>query len=70
MTVFGAGLLVGTALAVIIPEGVRSLFSERSHPTVVTKDFTAEPPIHDDDLHSVIGISLVLGKVRFIILAK
>ncbi|KAF9410693.1 hypothetical protein HW555_010285 [Spodoptera exigua] len=63
VTVFGAGLLVGTALAVIIPEGVRSLFSERSHPTVVTKDFTAEPPSHDDDLHSVIGISLVLGFV-------
>ncbi|CAB3233686.1 unnamed protein product [Arctia plantaginis] len=63
VTVFGAGLLVGTALAVIIPEGVRSLFSERSHPTVVTKDFTAEPPDHHDDLHSVIGISLVLGFV-------
>ncbi|CAG9794382.1 unnamed protein product [Diatraea saccharalis] len=63
VTVFGAGLLVGTALAVIIPEGVRSLFSERSMPTIVTKDYTAEPPGHDDDLHSVIGISLVLGFV-------
>lgn len=62
VTVFGAGLLVGTALAVIIPEGVRSLFSERTHPTVVTKDYTAEPP-DNDDLHSVIGISLVLGFV-------
>ncbi|KAJ8953687.1 hypothetical protein NQ314_007295 [Rhamnusium bicolor] len=28
ITVFGAGLLVGTALAVIIPEGVRSLIPE------------------------------------------
>ncbi|KAJ0182879.1 hypothetical protein K1T71_000855 [Dendrolimus kikuchii] len=63
ITVLGAGLLVGTALAVIIPEGVRSLFTERSHPTVVTKDITIEPPAHDDDLHSVIGISLVLGFV-------
>ncbi|XP_059048542.1 zinc transporter ZIP9-like [Achroia grisella] len=63
VTVFGAGLLVGTALAVIIPEGVRSLFSERSLPTIMTKDYTAEPPGHDDDLHSVIGISLVLGFV-------
>lgn len=26
MTVFGAGLLVGTALAVIIPEGVNALY--------------------------------------------
>ncbi|KAI8433271.1 hypothetical protein MSG28_015340 [Choristoneura fumiferana] len=64
VTVFGAGLLVGTALAVIIPEGVRSLFSERSAPTVVTKDFTAQPPLHEEhDLHTVIGISLVLGFV-------
>ncbi|KAM3955189.1 zinc transporter ZIP9-like [Aphomia sociella] len=63
VTVFGAGLLVGTALAVIIPEGVRALFSERSLPTIVTKDYTAEPPGHDDDLHSVIGVSLVLGFV-------
>ncbi|XP_026331089.1 zinc transporter ZIP9-like, partial [Hyposmocoma kahamanoa] len=62
VTVFGAGLLVGTALAVIIPEGVRSLFSDRPLPTV-TKDYTAEPPGHDDDLHSVIGITLVLGFV-------
>ncbi|XP_075988966.1 zinc/iron regulated transporter-related protein 102B [Anticarsia gemmatalis] len=63
VTVFGAGLLVGTALAVIIPEGVRSLFSERPHPTLGPKQLTAEPPSHDDDLHSVIGISLVLGFV-------
>ncbi|KAL0809200.1 hypothetical protein ABMA28_011424 [Loxostege sticticalis] len=68
VTVFGAGLLVGTALAVIIPEGVRSLFSERSLPTIVTKDYTAEPPGHDDDLHSVIGISLVLGFVFMLLI--
>ncbi|XP_045487241.1 zinc transporter ZIP9 [Pieris rapae] len=59
VTVFGAGLLVGTALAVIIPEGVRSLFAERTV-TVVTKDYTPEP-VEKQDLHSVIGISLVLG---------
>lgn len=28
VTVFGAGLLVGTALTVIIPEGIRALYSE------------------------------------------
>lgn len=28
ITVLGAGLLVGTALAVIIPEGIHSLFAE------------------------------------------
>ncbi|XP_038219935.1 zinc transporter ZIP9 [Zerene cesonia] len=56
VTVFGAGLLVGTALAVIIPEGVRSLFGERAAVT----NYTAEPNVQTD-LHSVIGISLVLG---------
>lgn len=65
VTVFGAGLLVGTALAVIIPEGVRALFSEHSKPTTITKDFTASPSEHDvEDLHSVIGIALVLGKTE------
>lgn len=33
VTIFGAGLLVGTALTVIIPEGIRALYSE-----VVTND--------------------------------
>lgn len=28
VTIFGAGLLVGTALAVIIPEGIRALYSD------------------------------------------
>ncbi|XP_053621928.1 zinc transporter ZIP9 [Plodia interpunctella] len=50
VTVFGAGLLVGTALAVIIPEGVRSLFASAAVPPGV-------------DLHTVIGISLVIGFV-------
>ena len=27
MTVFGAGLLVGTALAVIIPEGINAMYT-------------------------------------------
>lgn len=53
-------MLVGTALAVIIPEGVRALFSERT--VLVTKDYTPEPSINND-LHSVIGISLVLGEI-------
>ncbi|XP_046975778.1 zinc transporter ZIP9 [Vanessa cardui] len=64
VTVFGAGLLVGTALAVIIPEGVRALFAERT--VLVTKDYTPEPS-RQDDLHSVIGISLVLGFVFMLI---
>lgn len=31
VTVFGAGLLVGTALTVIIPEGIRALYSSDVH---------------------------------------
>jgi hypothetical protein len=31
VTVLGSGLLVGTALAVIIPEGVHALYEESSH---------------------------------------
>ena len=31
VSIFGAGLLVGTALSVILPEGVESLYSAHSH---------------------------------------
>jgi hypothetical protein len=31
ITIIGAGLLIGTALAVIIPEGVHSLYSNVNH---------------------------------------
>jgi len=59
VTVFGAGLLVGTALAVIIPEGVNSLYSEPN------------PKSTDEDKHeshsSTIGLSLVLGFVFMMI---
>ncbi|XP_050503345.1 zinc transporter ZIP9-A [Diabrotica virgifera virgifera] len=58
ISVFGAGLLVGTALAVIIPEGVRSLIPQESH----GHGASSEPHIEDHkDPLSVIGISLVLG---------
>ncbi|XP_019874986.2 zinc transporter ZIP9 [Aethina tumida] len=57
ITVFGAGLLVGTALAVIIPEGVRPLLTEtaQAHNESATAEHT--------DPFSVIGLSLVLGFV-------
>ncbi|KAG5865798.1 hypothetical protein JTB14_008024 [Gonioctena quinquepunctata] len=58
ISVFGAGLLVGTALTVIIPEGVRSLITEDSHQHAHNESETHEQ--HKDPL-SVIGISLVLG---------
>ncbi|KAK2583402.1 hypothetical protein KPH14_009389 [Odynerus spinipes] len=54
VSVLGAGLLVGTALAVIIPEGIRALF---------TVPAGSEHQENHSDLHSLIGISLVLGFV-------
>ncbi|KAM7346867.1 zinc/iron regulated transporter-related protein 102B [Cochliomyia hominivorax] len=69
VTVLGAGLLVGTALTVIIPEGIRSLYTEGETPTAIkTTTNTAQPsaPLtHGDEKdHSrTIGLSLVLGFV-------
>lgn len=68
ITVFGAGLLVGTALVVIIPEGVRSLVSENispassaaSNPSVVHSNNQGDPL-------SVIGYCLVLGFIFMLI---
>ena len=37
VTILGAGLLVGTALAVIIPEGVHALYDQQIHGTFVSK---------------------------------
>ncbi|XP_037819906.1 zinc transporter ZIP9 [Lucilia sericata] len=69
VTVLGAGLLVGTALTVIIPEGIRSLYTEVETPMLTkTTANTAEAPTlhsHDEEKdHSrTIGLSLVLGFV-------
>lgn len=52
VSILGAGLLVGTALAVIIPEGIRALFTGGTN----TEGFHNDP-------HSLIGISLILGFV-------
>lgn len=69
VSVFGAGLLVGTALAVIIPEGVRSLDSSGNTDTsqATTNNAATVTMVHKHDdhmeIHSLIGISLVLGFV-------
>uniref|UniRef100_A0A2M4BU97 Putative zip-like zinc transporter n=1 Tax=Anopheles marajoara TaxID=58244 RepID=A0A2M4BU97_9DIPT len=73
VSVFGAGLLVGTALTVIIPEGIRSLYDERSLEVAVaaskgqgTSSGVAAVPgehQHNDEHSSTIGLSLVLGFV-------
>ncbi|GAB6026034.1 hypothetical protein CHUAL_012244 [Chamberlinius hualienensis] len=69
ISVLGAGLLVGTALAVIIPEGVNTLYTlEGSHPEHI-KEQTL--PVENGEVaadhtqylepHNVIGLALVLG---------
>ncbi|RZF44505.1 hypothetical protein LSTR_LSTR002278 [Laodelphax striatellus] len=60
-SVFGAGLLVGTALAVIIPEGIRSLFPDGG-----AKSTTSHEDL--EDLYSLIGVSLVLGFVVMLLI--
>jgi solute carrier family 39 (zinc transporter), member 9 len=64
VSILGAGLLVGTALVVIIPEGVRMLYGNAKvehHAESVTE----ESHHHDEapDFSKTIGLSLVLGFV-------
>lgn len=72
VTIFGAGLLVGTALTVIIPEGIRALYSS-DVPHMVSSQAPgskgaehhaeSEQPEHS----ATIGLSLVLGFVFMMI---
>lgn len=59
VTVFGAGLLVGTALAVIIPEGIRALYSDivpvHAHAAADIKNVADAQAIHSSS--SVINAS-------------
>lgn len=82
ITVLGAGLLVGTALAVIIPEGVNALYSsaleavETLHTQSKTESDTPAGHSKDGDhehthyleVHHYIGISLVLGFVFMLLI--
>ncbi|NXM70425.1 S39A9 protein, partial [Serilophus lunatus] len=78
VTVLGAGLLCGTALAVIVPEGVHALYEDilegKHHPvgemqrvmeSEKAANIAAAPEYgHDHSrLHAYIGVSLVLGFV-------
>lgn len=76
ISVLGAGLLVGTALAVIIPEGVRALLDvpqAHAHAGVGLKNeglVIEEPHSHSQasDIHTLIGLSLVLGFVFMLLI--
>jgi len=61
VTVLGAGLLVGTALTVIIPEGIRSLYMDIKQ--APTDKLSAGIEIVPQDYSRTIGLSLVLGFV-------
>lgn len=64
VSIFGAGLLVGTALTVIIPEGIRSLYDESKLEVKTLETSGAPDHKHSADEHSsTIGLSLVLGFV-------
>lgn len=79
VTVFGAGLLVGTALTVIIPEGIRALYSDgydsaadhasiSNSPNGGVETGAGHSDHHNSNEHSgTIGLSLVLGFVFMMI---
>lgn len=62
VTVLGAGLLVGTALTVIIPEGIHSLYADSAR--TINESAKAHNHEHDhiENYSSTIGLSLVLGE--------
>lgn len=83
VSVIGAGLLVGTALAVIIPEGVNSLYTVEASHIECPQDYTRQDSAgtaalhsstqiqhhsHHIEPHSVIGLALVLGFVFMLII--
>ncbi|KAH8403598.1 hypothetical protein KR222_003113 [Zaprionus bogoriensis] len=62
VTLLGAGLLVGTALTVIIPEGIRALYMENKRPPTQTAELL-HVVANTQDYSRTIGLSLVLGFV-------
>lgn len=62
VSVLGAGLLVGTALIVIIPEGVRMLYTkDKSHHSDNVTERSNHQHDESEDFSKIIGLSLVLG---------
>lgn len=76
VSILGAGLLVGTALVVIIPEGTQMLYSQQLEEIKQKYEHvkgTSKIPHEDTDhqeegLHSVIGLALVLGFVFMLLI--
>merc|ERR1712176_743198 len=83
LNVMGSGLLVGTALSVIIPEGVSALYNQKHHDDHHAEHHEyaefGEPGDHDDhgteeeehnhdDVHQHIGLSLLTGFILMVII--
>nr|CAG4648913.1 EOG090X0EEU [Polyphemus pediculus] len=76
VSILGAGLLVGAALAVIIPEGIQMLYSEVIHEIeedgvkgTVTEAISTHHHNHNKEgLHTVIGLALVLGFIFMLLI--
>ena len=70
ISVMGAGLLVGTALAVIIPEGVSFLLAV-GHAQVHRPNSTDKPVTSEsDDQHKLIGSALVAGFLFMVVVEQ
>lgn len=76
MSIFGAGLLVGTALTVIIPEGIRSLYStchddeheHQHHANVSEEPHHKHAASHSSNNETMIGLTLILGFIFMLII--
>lgn len=77
-TIFGAGLLVGTALTVIIPEGIRALLSSvipiknnaihQTEDTMTTNFISDSCSLASENKAKIIGISLLLGFIIMLVI--
>lgn len=63
VTVLGAGLLIGTALTVIIPEGINSLYADSGKTINDSTKSQNHDHDHIENFSSTIGLSLVLGEL-------
>ncbi|XP_074599043.1 zinc/iron regulated transporter-related protein 102B [Brevipalpus obovatus] len=61
MTILGSGILVGTALSVIIPEGVNTLYASAHEFQRHLKSATPSSRTEAESPHSVIGLALLVG---------
>jgi len=71
VSVLGAGLLVGTALSVIIPEGMQTLnmaYQSQIHPTHAEGQEEGEHEHIENPVPHLIGVSLVLGFIFMLVI--